>query len=124
MLVPGANLLSIAMRVIAPQGLMHKAFVSRTENSAGDTVSVYAAPVAIQGSMQAMNMATYQELGLNIAKNYSTLYTTIDVKPTNRDREGDRVIYGGREWLCESDMHWQDQDGWCMLLCVEVPPNE
>jgi len=124
MLVPGSNLLSMALRIIAPQGLMHKAFVSRTENAAGDTVSTYAEPVPIQGSMQAMNMATYQELGLNIAKNYSTLYTTINVKPTNRDREGDLVIYDNKTWLCESDMHWQAQDGWCMLLCVEIPSDE
>ena len=124
MLVPGSNLLSLALRVIAPQSLMHKAFVSRTENAAGDTVSTYAEPVAIQGSMQAMNMATYQELGLNIAKNYSTLYTTTNVKPTSRDREGDLVTYGGKTWQCESDMHWQVQDGWCMLLCVEIPSNE
>lgn len=121
MLVPGTNLLNMAMRVIAPQTLVHKAFVERTENAVGDTVTVYAAPVEISGSMQAINKSLYQEMGLNIAKNYANLYTSADVRPTGRDVSGDLVIYGGRTWLCESDMHWGEQDGWRKLQCVEVP---
>lgn len=119
--IPGANLLSIALRVIQPQTLSHEAFQSREVNSAGDFVSVYAAPVDIEGSMQAVNKRLYQELGLNLAKNYSQLYTSADVRPTSRDREGDRITFGGKVWLCESDMNWASVDGWRKLLCVEVP---
>jgi len=119
--IPGANLLGIALRVIQPQTLSHEAFVSREPNSAGDFVSVYAAPVDIQGSMQAVNKKLYQELGLNLAKNYSQLYTQANVQPTARDREGDRITFGGKVWLCESDMNWGVVDGWRKLLCVEVP---
>lgn len=119
--IPGANLLSVALRVIQPQTLQHEAFVSREVNSAGDFVSVFAAPVDITGSMQAINKKLYQQFGLNLSKNYSTLYTSANVEPTSRDREGDRVRHGGKLWQCESDMDWGSVDGWRSLLCVEVP---
>jgi len=119
--IPGANLLGMAMRVVAPQSLQHRAFISRTENSAGDTVSTFAAAVTITGSMQAVNRNLYQQLGLSLTKNYSTLYTQANVQPTQRDREGDTVAYGGKTWQAESDMNWNAADGWRKLLCVEIP---
>lgn len=122
--IPGANLLSVALRVIQPQTLLHRAFLSRDTNSAGDFVSVFAAPVEISGSMQAVNKKLYQQLGLNLAKNYSTLYTQANVLPTTRDRAGDRLEYAGKFWQCESDMDWSTADGWRKLLCVEVPGDE
>jgi len=123
MIVPGANLLSIALRVIAPQTLAHRAFVSRSPNVSGDWVNVYADPVNITGSMQAVNTKLYQMLGLDLAKNYSTLYTQATVLATTRDRSGDLLEYGGKTWQAESDMNWHAQDGWTKVLCVEVPPN-
>jgi len=119
--IPGANLLSIAARVIRMETLQHRAFVSRALNAAGDYESTFAAPAAIQGSFQAINKKLYQELGLNLAKNYATLYTSASVLPTTRDREGDRIIFAGKVWQCESDQNWQAMDGFTKMLCVEVP---
>lgn len=122
--IPGANLLSIAARVITMQTLQHRAFVSRAENAAGDTVSVFADPVEIQGSMQPLSAKLYQELGLNLAKNYCLLYTSAAVEGTDRDREGDLVLFGGKTWQCESSENWRMFDGFTKMLCVEVPPYE
>lgn len=122
--IPGANLLSIAARVIAMQTLQHRAFVSRAENAAGDTVSTFAAPVDIQGSVQPINKRLYQELGLNLTKNYVMLYTSASVSPTTRDREGDLVSFNGKTWQCESDQNWAGVDGFTKMLCVETPGNE
>lgn len=122
--IPGANLLSIAARVITMQTLQHRAFVSRAENAAGDTVSVFADPVPIQGSMQPLSSKLYQELGLNLARNYCLLYTSATVEATDRDREGDLLEFGGKTWQCESDENWAKFDGFTKMLCVEVPPYE
>ena len=118
---PGANLLSIEARVIRMETLQHRAFVSRAINGAGDYESTFAAPVDIQGSFQAVNKKLYQELGLNLAKNYGMLYTSANVQPTTRDREGDRITFAGKTWQCESDQNWQAMDGFTKMLCVEVP---
>ena len=121
MIVPGSNLLQLALGVIAPQGLMHRAFVSRQVNEAGDYVSVFADPVPICGSFQAVNRNTYQLLGLNLQKQYSNLYTSADVRTLERDREGDLLIVCGETWQAESDQDWRGVDGWRKILCVKVP---
>jgi hypothetical protein len=121
MMVPGSNLLGMALSVIQPQTIGHHAWAGRTIDDAGEYVTTYADPVDIEGSMQAVNKKLYQTLGLNLAKNYAQLYTSANVRPTSRDRSGDMLEYAGRWWLAESDMNWSAQDGWRKLLCVEVP---
>lgn len=121
MIVPGSNLLGMALSVIQPQTLTHHAWAGRTTDDAGEYVTAYADPVDIEGSMQAVNKKLYQVYGLNLAKNYAQLYTAADVNPTARDRSGDLLQFGGRWWLAESDMNWTAQDGWRKMLCVEVP---
>jgi hypothetical protein len=121
MIVPGSNLLRLAMGPIARQKLQHRAYISRTINAAGDYVSTFADPVDITGSFQPVNRSLYQQLGLNLEKNYSTLYTQANVMPTERDREGDYVVFGGSTWQCNSEQDWRAVDGWRKLLCVEVP---
>lgn len=120
--VPGANLLGMALRVIRPQTMQMRAFLSRQENDAGDTIPVFAAPVNIQGSMQPVDKKLYQELGLNLSKNYSTLYVFGNVQPTARDRNGDLVLFGGSTWQCESDRNWSGVGEYRKILTVEVPP--
>lgn len=122
--IPGANLLSMASRVIRFETIGHRAFVSRAVNAAGDFVSVFADPVDIQGSMQPLNKKLYQELGLNLSKNYIMLYTSAAVSPPVRDREGDLLTFGGKTWQCESDQSWASVDGFTKMLCVEVPSYE
>lgn len=121
MTVPGSNLLALAMGPIARQTLQHRAFVSRSTNAAGDFVSVFADPVTITGSFQAVNRNTYQLLGLNLQKDYSNLYTQADVRTLERDREGDLVEFAGEVWQAESDQDWRAVDGWRKILCVRVP---
>lgn len=121
MMVPGSNLLSMALSAIQPQTIAHHAWTGRTVDDAGEYVTAYADPVDIEGSMQAVNKKLYQTLGLNLAKNYAQLYTSANVRPTSRDRSGDLMEYASRWWLAESDMDWSAQDGWRKLLCVEVP---
>lgn len=119
-MIPGANLLGMAFRAIRPQTLQLRAFVSRTENVAGDTEATFATAVDIQGSMQPVNKALYQTLGLNFAKNYSALHVFGAVQPTARDRDGDIILFDGKTWQCESDRNWSGVGEYRKVLCVEV----
>lgn len=119
-MTPGSNLLGLALRAIRPQTIPLRRFTSRDENAAGDTVAVFAAAVDMQGSMQPVDKQLYQRLGLNFAKNYSTLWVFGDVQPVARDRDGDIVLFGGKTWQCESDRDWSGVGEYRKIMCVEV----
>lgn len=121
-MIPGSNLLGMALSVIQPQSLQLRAFVSRVENAAGDTIPTFAAPVCIQGSMQPVDKKLYQMLGLDLIKNYSTLWVFGTVQPVARDRDGDIILWNGKTWQCESDRDWSGVGEYRKVLCVEVQP--
>lgn len=120
-MIPGSNLLNVALRIVAPQTpLQWRAWVSSTPNGAGYFEQVYSDPVDIVGSMQPINRNLYQQYGLDMSKDYSTLYTSSDVKVADEDRGGDVIIYDGETWICESGTDWRHADGWRKILCCKV----
>lgn len=120
MLVPGGNLLGMALRVINPQGLQWQQFTGRARNAGGDYVNTYAAAATIQGSFQPMDAKTYQALGLDLKKTYATLYTPQFIQTTNRNASGDLVTYNGKLWQGEDARDWTGQDGWGAYVFVQV----
>lgn len=120
-MIPGSNLLQMAMGPIARQSVQWSAWQSRVVNEAGDWVSTFADPVTITGSMQPVDRKLYQQLGLSLSRDYSTLWTSADVRVTDEDREGDKVLWAGAIWQAESDRDWRPADGWRKVLCVKVP---
>lgn len=120
MLVPGSNLLAMALRVIAPQSVLYSRFVSRTANAAGKYVTTYADPVSLQGSFQAVPRNLYQQFGLDLQKNYNAFYASQNIIDVNRNVSGDQLTYQGRKYQCESITPWFFQDGWVGVLVVDI----
>lgn len=120
MIVPGVNLLGLASRVLRFQDVQHRAYTGRTLNSVGDYVSAFASPVNIQASVQPVEKKLYQELGLDLSRNYVYVWTSADIKPPKQGRAGDLLIFGGATYQAESDRFWRTVDGFTKLLAVEV----
>jgi hypothetical protein len=120
-MIPGANLLNMALGVIAPQPVLWSRFTGRTVNAAGFFVAAYADAVALRGSLQPVPTRLYQSLGLDFGKKYATLYTPAGVVTVDRDGAGDKLIYQGETYLCESSTDWAGQDGWSAIVAVRVP---
>jgi hypothetical protein len=123
MRVPGANLLSIAMRVLTPQVVQWRAWVSHTPNGRGILVDTYAEAVTVESSVsvQPVPRNLYQTLGLDFAKEYWTIWVQPDVQVLKRDTTGDLVDYEGRTLKCESDTDWRAADGWRKIQAVRIP---
>lgn len=119
--IPGANLLNIAARVLRFETVGHRTFTGRAVNAAGDWVSTFAASVDISASVQAVNSNLYQQLGLDLTKNYVMMYTSADVNGSSRDREGDMLTFAGKTWQAQSGQDWRAMDGFRKVLCIEVP---
>jgi hypothetical protein len=123
-MIPGSNLLGLALTVIAPQGVEWHKFASRTQNGRGDWINNYETPVALWGSWQPLDQAKYQQLGLDLAKKYFVLYVSAGVDGVERAKAGDLIIRGGRKYQVEDAANdWLDIDGWRGVMCIDIGPS-
>lgn len=126
MTTPGGNILARALKRIAPQGFDYYPYASRTVNAAGLWVATYGASIPLLGSVQPVPRSMFLQAGLDFQKEYATFFVSANVIDIQRDVAGDKMIYAGRTYQCESlNGDWFRQDGWDAILCVKikVPPS-
>lgn len=119
-MIPGQNILNMALTVIAKQQITYYQFVSRTPNIIGQDVTTYAAPVTLVGSWQPVPRKLYITYGLDLQKDYFTFYTSNNLLDITRDVSGDQISFMGRRYQVESDNDWFQLDGWKGVLCVDL----
>jgi|SRR6478609_289577 len=120
MIVPSGNLLGMAMTVIAAQPFDYYAYVSRSNNALGLYETVYAEPVTLYGSIQAVSRKAYQQQGLDYSKNYISIHVSADVIDVTRDRTSDQVSWSNRRFQVIGEDAWFNIDGWVALIAVQV----
>lgn len=121
MLVPGSNILNMALSVIAKSSFQYYAFVSRTPNEVGQDIATYASPTILRGSVQPIPRSLYQEYGLDFQRNYVNVYISRDMMDIARDVSGDKIIFNRNTYQCVSKTAWDAIDGWDAVLCVQIP---
>jgi hypothetical protein len=118
---PGGNILALANRVIAPQQMQYRPYISRTLNVAGVYITNYAGAAAITANIQPIQRERYEVMGLDMQKTYVNIYVQKNIIDIAREVTGDQFWYSGRLYEAESRTSWFAQDGWDAVLCVEVP---
>lgn len=121
--VPGQNLLNMALRIIARQGLVYYKAEGRTQNSIGQDVTIYDAGTTIVGSWQPVPRNLYRPYGLDLQKDYFTFYTSNNLIDIARDVSGDQIAFNGQRYQCESNNDWYEMDHWKGILCVHIGPD-
>jgi hypothetical protein len=119
-MIPGANILAMAQRVIAKQRFLYYAFLSRDLNSVGQYDVTYAPPVTLYGSVQPVPRDLYERYGLEFQQNYVNVYLQRAVIDVTRDVSGDQIVFNGATYQCISKTPWDAIDGWDAVLCVQV----
>lgn len=120
MTTPGSNILNRATRLIAQQSVDYYQDIGRVNNEIGLDVTNYAPPVSILGSVQAVPLNDYVELGLDFGKTYLNLYTNTTLIGVERDVSGDVFVFSGRVYQCRSITNWKSMDGWNQVTAVET----
>jgi hypothetical protein len=123
MLVPGSNLLAIALGVIGKQTIVLYKEVSRVQQPKGDWLSTYAPGVPVEGSWQPVDSRKYAELGLDLKKKYFNFYTSELIVGADRGRGADQATYGGRKYATVGDTAWSLVDGWQAAIFVDIGPD-
>lgn len=128
-MIPGANLLNLALSVIGRQTVRYFANTGRTTNPQGVQVAAFAPGVDITvGSVQPMSTAAKQQNGLELEARAIWWYVPRNVLGLNRDLSGDQIEYDGYRWQVRTVTDWYGQDGWvgaaCTRLAIVPPPPE
>lgn len=119
--IPGANLLALALGVIARQPVYLLRFAQNVRQATGVDLAQYEAPEVATGSVQPVSKSNYERLGLDWSKDYVSLFTSIDVRTLGRDGAGDVFIYQDRYYHAQDRTNWIGQDGWNEVLGVNIP---
>lgn len=119
MSTPGSNTLRQALSIQGNQAFDYYQANGRGVNASGDFVSAFLPPVQLRGSVQAVQRSLYEQLGLDLQKNYVTLYVTKYLQDLSRGTQGDQFSWNGRIWQLESNVDWAVQDGWIGVLCCD-----
>ncbi|WP_170872395.1 MULTISPECIES: hypothetical protein [Burkholderiaceae] len=119
-MMPGSNLLGLALSVIGKQRVEYYQFLGRETNDVGIDVNRYAPPVPLYGSVQAVDRNLYQYLGLDFQKRYIRLYACAELQDVARDRSSDQIEFAGQRYQLLSDADWFNIDGWDGALCVQI----
>lgn len=120
MIVPGSNLLAIALTVIAPQQIVLSRATGRTQNAIGEWVTTYAPQVPIEGSWQPVDQTKYEALGLDLTKKYYMFFTSERIESIARGESPDLAERNGRKYSTVSDTPWNDVDGWQSAMFVDI----
>lgn len=119
-MMPGGNILGMALRVIKRQSFLYYKFKGRETNDIGLDVAAYHPPIPLTGSIQPVPRHLYQNLGLEFQRNYWNFFlerATLDIE---RDVSGDQMEYDRKRFNCISRTPWASVDGWDQVLCVQV----
>lgn len=122
MIVPGSNLLKMALAVQGIQWVLWAQDLGRVTNAVGKDVTNYSFPVAVGGSFQPMSRSQIQRDGFDLSKSYATFYASEPLRPVGRGISGDRFAYGGSLYQAVEGQDWFAQDGWAAPVMVRIGP--
>lgn len=120
-MIPGANILNMALTLIAKQSFQYFQFMSRTPSTAGQYIATYSSPYEMCGSVQAVPRNLYQSYGLDFQNNYLTFFVSAGFLDIERDVSGDQINFRGKRFQCLSKTDWFLIDGWVGIMAVEIP---
>ena len=118
------NVLNIAMRATAPLGCnqpfaLYK-YAGTVIDEMGRDVPQYAEPVQYTGSIQPVSSKMYQQLGLDLSKNYKTLYCSSLIEGLAENAQPDRIVYNGKTYDTVENQVWYETNGWTKAIVCEV----
>jgi hypothetical protein len=136
-MIPGSNILKLALTVIGSQNVNWFQFASVTTGPTGLDVTTYSAPQTVTlGSVQPIDRARYEALGLDLQKSYVNWFVpNVNALSVTRNPDGNgdviewpvtkqgALISGvSRRYQLVGDTPWTQQDNWTRVLGVDVGP--
>lgn len=114
------NLLNIALKLIPGESFTYYRYKGETIDTMGRKIPSYEEGQVIYGSVQSLDNSLYQQLGLDLAKNYKIFYGADDIKGNAEQSQPDKFEYAGKTYEIVRNANWFNYDGWAGVLAVEI----
>lgn len=118
------NLLPIAMAATSILGCNKTFQFYKYQGTAvdpmGRDVPQYAAPKPVTGSVQAVSNKMYEQLGLDLEKNYKIIYSPELIQSIAEEIQPDRLVYNNRTFEVVENKNWYETNGYTRVLAVEL----
>lgn len=125
-MIPGINLLNVALGVIGSQPVTYYRDTGEPETLPNGVVRPkYSAGEPVpKCSVQAVSRDTVDRRGLDVSSDYVEWFVPRAVVGLERDKSGDEIEWDNRRWKVVGKYeNWAAQDGWCCGLFQEIKPN-
>lgn len=119
-MIPGINLLNIALTCIQPQSVRWFKFLGNTTNALGQDIPSFDAGTDIVGSFQPVEARIVKEMGFDTQKSYRSMPTSNPLESLRREASPDYVTFMGRKYQVCGEKDWYAQDGWRRLFFVDI----
>lgn len=113
------NLLNQAFNMIPPQEFVFYKFSGKSINAMGVMQNTYSMGIMCKGSIQAVDQALYEQLGLDAQKEYRQVWSSQKMIGLDKQATPDRLYFEDAYWNVVRDTPWHAMDGWCNVLVVK-----
>lgn len=118
------NLLPIAMNATSILGCNQQfefyQFQGSTLDDLGRDIPQYSDPINLKGSIQAVPNKMYEQLGLDLDKNYITVFCPQLIQSLAQNNQPDRIIWNNRTFEAIETKDWTNLNGYTKALFVEI----
>ena len=118
------NLLPIAMRATAILGcnkpILYYKYLSQTINEIGLEEPRYDEPLTYIASVQAVSNKLYEQMGLDLTKNYKTVYCPELVRSLAEQDQPDKIYYNDFWFEVVENQNWWETNGFTKFIMVEI----
>lgn len=118
------NLLPIAMNATSVLGCNQQfefyQFQGSTLDDLGRDIPQYSDPINLTGSIQAVPNKMYEQLGLDLDKNYITVFCPQLIQSLAQNSQPDKIIWNNRTFEAVETKDWTNLNGYTKALFVEI----
>lgn len=118
------NILPVAMEATAILGcnkeFEYYDYSGTTTNEIGNEVPVASLPITYTGSIQPVSNKMYEQLGLDLNKNYKVVYCPQLLHSIAEKEVTGRIIYDGKTFDIIENKNWWETNGYTRCVICEV----
>lgn len=86
----------------------------------GRDVPEFEDPVTLTGSIQPVSNKMYEQLGLDLNKNYKVIYSPALMQSIAENLQPDRIVFENRTYEITENKDWYSSNGWTKVIAVEL----